>query len=189
MPRPQHSRRASRPSQPETSPGDIASSTGRAAGSSSLGRVTKRSTNACSRCRRQKIRCSGLIPCDACTRRKLPCEINDSEQKILVTRGYIEDLQARIAALEEKKPAAASDIIDFGSDVDAGTQSRTYQPRFTSHFHTGGDDSFILSLTLTAPQVPQVENIDVALVPHRLTARLAKALNLHPNKIPSAVTL
>ncbi|CAI6090487.1 unnamed protein product [Clonostachys chloroleuca] len=123
MPRSQHSRRASRPSQPETSPGDVASSTGRAAGSSSLGRVTKRSTNACSRCRRQKIRCSGLIPCDACTKRKLPCEINDSEQKILVTRGYIDELQARIAALEGSKPAAASDILDFGSDVEAETQS------------------------------------------------------------------
>lgn len=42
----------------------------------------------CSRCRKQKIKCSGSRPCDACKKRKLTCEFDERDQKILVTRGY-----------------------------------------------------------------------------------------------------
>ncbi|KAG8352617.1 hypothetical protein FVEN_g9367 [Fusarium venenatum] len=66
-------------------------SVGRGAG----GRVSKRSDNACSRCRKQKIKCSGSHPCDACKKRKLSCEFDQRDQKILVTRGFILDLQQR----------------------------------------------------------------------------------------------
>ncbi|OTA61629.1 Zn(II)2Cys6 transcription factor [Hypoxylon sp. EC38] len=65
------------------------------------GRVTKRSSNAwankrsCVRCRRQKIRCTGSNPCDACSKRKLSCQFNDSDQKVMVTRGYLEHLQRK----------------------------------------------------------------------------------------------
>ncbi|KAE8154136.1 fungal-specific transcription factor domain-containing protein [Aspergillus avenaceus] len=64
-------------------------------------RVKKRSSNACQRCRRQKIKCSGSQPCDTCSRRKLACVFDERDQKILVTRGYIEDLHKRIALLEQ----------------------------------------------------------------------------------------
>ena len=42
----------------------------------------------CTRCRRQKIKCSGTQPCDGCNKRKLTCIFDDRDQKILVTRGY-----------------------------------------------------------------------------------------------------
>ncbi|KAE8353459.1 hypothetical protein BDV28DRAFT_157005 [Aspergillus coremiiformis] len=63
-------------------------------------RVKKRSPNACQRCRRQKIKCSGSQPCDTCSKRKLTCVFDDRDQKILVTRGYIEDLLRKIALLK-----------------------------------------------------------------------------------------
>ncbi|KAE8376622.1 hypothetical protein BDV26DRAFT_293960 [Aspergillus bertholletiae] len=63
-------------------------------------RVKKRSSNACQRCRRQKIKCSGSQPCDTCSKRKLTCTFDDRDQKILVTRGYLEDLQRKLALLK-----------------------------------------------------------------------------------------
>ncbi|KAL5343888.1 hypothetical protein BJX70DRAFT_385176 [Aspergillus crustosus] len=62
--------------------------------------IRKRSTNACQRCRKQKIKCSGLQPCNTCHKRKLTCVFDDRDQKVLVTRGFIEDLQRRVALLE-----------------------------------------------------------------------------------------
>ncbi|GAP92256.1 putative transcription fungi [Rosellinia necatrix] len=61
-------------------------------------RVIKRSSNACERCRRQKVRCSGSRPCDACRKRNLTCTFNVDDQKIMVTRRYIEELQRGAAA-------------------------------------------------------------------------------------------
>ncbi|KAE8308255.1 hypothetical protein BDV41DRAFT_581645 [Aspergillus transmontanensis] len=63
-------------------------------------RVKKRSSNACQRCRRQKIKCSGSQPCDTCSKRKSTCTFDDRDQKILVTRGYLEDLQRKLAQLK-----------------------------------------------------------------------------------------
>lgn len=47
--------------------------------------------HSCTRCRRQKIKCSGSQPCDGCNKRKLTCIFDDRDQKILVTRGYAPD--------------------------------------------------------------------------------------------------
>ncbi|KAF1851671.1 Zn(II)2Cys6 transcription factor [Cucurbitaria berberidis CBS 394.84] len=63
-------------------------------------KVTKRSSNACLRCRRQKIKCSGQQPCSNCGRRNLTCIFDDRDNKILVTQGYLSDLQAKLARLE-----------------------------------------------------------------------------------------
>lgn len=43
--------------------------------------------NSCSRCRRQKIKCTGKYPCEACSRRKIPCQFDDYDQKVLVNKG------------------------------------------------------------------------------------------------------
>ncbi|GLI82258.1 hypothetical protein PoHVEF18_010686 [Penicillium ochrochloron] len=64
-------------------------------------RVAKRSLNACTRCRRQKIKCSGSQPCDGCNKRKLTCIFDDRDQKILVTRGYIDELLQKIATFQQ----------------------------------------------------------------------------------------
>ncbi|KAH7169990.1 hypothetical protein EDB81DRAFT_774203 [Dactylonectria macrodidyma] len=76
------------------------------------GRVSKRSGNACSRCRKQKIKCSGSQPCDACQKRKLSCEFDERDQKVLVTRGYIIDLQQRA---ESQRRAEGAEYVTPGS--------------------------------------------------------------------------
>ncbi|KAI1366243.1 hypothetical protein F5Y08DRAFT_301652 [Xylaria arbuscula] len=65
-------------------------------------RAVKRSSNACERCRQQKIRCSGSRPCDACRKRNLTCTFNLEDQKIMVTRRYIEELQRGSAVSVER---------------------------------------------------------------------------------------
>ncbi|KAF5670057.1 positive activator of transcription [Fusarium heterosporum] len=92
-----------------------ASNTGESVGraTSAGGRVAKRSDNACSRCRKQKIKCSGSHPCDACKKRKLSCEFDQRDQKILVTRGYILDLEQR--ASSSQPSAAPAEYVTPGS--------------------------------------------------------------------------
>lgn len=92
------------------------------------GRVTKRrSCNACVRCRRQKIKCSGSQPCEACSKRKLSCEFDERDQKILVTKGYIVDLERKIEALRRRgggadcsSPASACASQEPDGAFDAG---------------------------------------------------------------------
>ncbi|KAK7219698.1 hypothetical protein V2G26_007701 [Clonostachys chloroleuca] len=70
-------------------------------------RVAKRSTYACSRCRRQKIKCSGLQPCDNCAQRRLTCTFDKRDNKVMVTQGYLADLQHKIARLESLEALVA----------------------------------------------------------------------------------
>ncbi|UPX16174.1 uncharacterized protein EKO05_0006590 [Ascochyta rabiei] len=71
-------------------------------------RVTKRSSNACSRCRRQKIKCSGQQPCANCGKRNLTCIFDDRDNKVLVTQGYLSDLQAKVAQLQNASNASSA---------------------------------------------------------------------------------
>ncbi|KAJ6151291.1 hypothetical protein N7470_007885 [Penicillium chermesinum] len=57
-------------------------------------KVAKRSLNA------QKIKCSGSQPCDGCKKRKLTCIFDDRDQKVLVTKGYLAELQKKLASLQ-----------------------------------------------------------------------------------------
>ena len=43
-------------------------------------------THSCSRCRQQKIKCSGNAPCGQCTKKNLSCNMDSEYQKLLVTR-------------------------------------------------------------------------------------------------------
>lgn len=79
-------------------------------------RVKKRSSNACQRCRRHKIKCSGSQPCDTCRKRKLNCVIDDRAQKVLVARGYIEDLQRKVTLLEQSQELPS--LQTFSDDFD-----------------------------------------------------------------------
>ncbi|KAL0941385.1 C6 transcription factor [Colletotrichum truncatum] len=94
-------------------------------------KVTKRSSNACVRCRRQKIKCSGSQPCDACGKRKQSCTFDERDQRIVVTRGYIIDLQQRIERWERSKStnepsqdsieaALPTDKTESGAESDVG---------------------------------------------------------------------
>ncbi|KAL2800273.1 hypothetical protein BJX66DRAFT_183185 [Aspergillus keveii] len=75
--------------------------------------IRKRSTNACQRCRKQKIKCSGLQPCNTCHKRKLTCVFDDRDQKVLVTRGFIEDLQRKVALLERDNSEDLSSLQSY----------------------------------------------------------------------------
>ncbi|TKW49897.1 Proline utilization trans-activator, partial [Colletotrichum tanaceti] len=69
-------------------------------------RITKRSSYACSRCRRQKIKCSGLHPCNNCTQRRLTCIFDERDNKVMVTQGYLSELQQKVARLERAQARA-----------------------------------------------------------------------------------
>ncbi|KAJ4988791.1 C6 transcription factor [Stagonosporopsis vannaccii] len=91
-------------------------------------RVTKRSSNACSRCRRQKIKCSGQQPCANCGKRNLTCIFDDRDNKVLVTQGYLSDLQAKVARLQnaQNTPSHSNPLTD---DQDARARAeRSHSP-------------------------------------------------------------
>ncbi|KAL9584292.1 MAG: hypothetical protein Q9203_004724 [Teloschistes exilis] len=56
-------------------------------------RVRKRAPNACSRCRQQKIKCSGTAPCGQCSKKNLACNFDSEHHKILVTREFLTSLE------------------------------------------------------------------------------------------------
>ncbi|TDZ46183.1 putative transcriptional regulatory protein [Colletotrichum trifolii] len=72
-------------------------------------RITKRSSYACSRCRRQKIKCSGLHPCNNCTQRRLTCIFDERDNKVMVTQGYLSELQQKITRLERAQARAQAE--------------------------------------------------------------------------------
>ncbi|KAL4927673.1 Zn(II)2Cys6 transcription factor [Aspergillus undulatus] len=96
--------------------------------------IRKRSTNACQRCRKQKIKCSGFQPCNTCHKRKLTCVFDDRDQKVLVTRGFIEDLQRRVALLErgEEDPSSPHSYVEQERNRpdDGGDEDNSGDPSF-----------------------------------------------------------
>jgi len=53
--------------------------------------------NACSTCRKRKIKCDGDNPsCGRCQRMKLDCEYEESRKKSGQRRGYVRGLQERL---------------------------------------------------------------------------------------------
>ncbi|KAF2850962.1 Zn(II)2Cys6 transcription factor [Plenodomus tracheiphilus IPT5] len=88
-------------------------------------KVTKRSSNACSRCRRQKIKCSGQHPCSNCGRRNLTCIFDDRDNKVLVTQGYLSDLQAKVARLEQLPESSHTAATRDANEDLAGAEGMT----------------------------------------------------------------
>ncbi|KAF2152900.1 hypothetical protein K461DRAFT_254853 [Myriangium duriaei CBS 260.36] len=56
-------------------------------------RARKRTSNACARCRQQKIKCSGNLPCDHCKKRSLTCSFDDRYQRVSISRNFLAQLQ------------------------------------------------------------------------------------------------
>lgn len=90
------------------------------AGSSDQQRARKRpkirrTTFACARCHRRKIRCDGLKPaCSNCVQAKQPCNgILDGESKTVIPRSIAQYLQEKI---QEKEQLLRSLGVDTGSD-------------------------------------------------------------------------
>lgn len=86
----------------------------------------------CSRCRKQKIKCSGLQPCEGCKKRKVPCNFDDNETKVVVSRAYMRPL------LPECQPLATTGVLKEVFQVSPGPTTekwslRTQPPAVTSH--------------------------------------------------------
>ncbi|KAH8736361.1 hypothetical protein BGZ61DRAFT_93482 [Ilyonectria robusta] len=46
----------------------------------------RRASNACERCRRRKIRCTGSHPCTNCSRKNLSCHFDGQGRKVVVSQ-------------------------------------------------------------------------------------------------------
>ncbi|QKX53234.1 uncharacterized protein TRUGW13939_00310 [Talaromyces rugulosus] len=80
----------------------------------------------CTACRQSKIKCSGDEPCVNCRRRSLTCQFSEGSSKILVSEGYLRDLQKQVQdwqrAASVKRPredlSRFDDYLDAGNTVD-----------------------------------------------------------------------
>jgi hypothetical protein len=70
-----------------------------------------RATNACRRCRRQKIKCNGLKPCGQCSKRNLPCVYDDRR---VVSQSFVRDLERRVAAYEGRGAVGGNGELPTG---------------------------------------------------------------------------
>ncbi|KAI9150794.1 transcriptional regulatory protein [Paramyrothecium foliicola] len=71
----------------------------------------KRSSNACTRCRKQKIKCSGFQPCEGCSKRKVTCNFEDSDSKVVVSRAYLVEIQRKLRRAEQQSATAEDGTI------------------------------------------------------------------------------
>ncbi|KAH8811331.1 fungal-specific transcription factor domain-containing protein [Xylogone sp. PMI_703] len=62
----------------------------------------RKTLNACQRCRRKKIKCSGLSPCQNCSERGTRCMYQDLGKKVVIPEAYLEHLKSTINRLEEQ---------------------------------------------------------------------------------------
>ncbi|KAA8642014.1 putative C6 transcription factor [Aspergillus tanneri] len=64
---------------------------------------TKRTSNACQRCRSRKVKCSGTQPCDKCSQRRQEC-VFEEDRKITVSEELFLSLRRRVEELEGSSP-------------------------------------------------------------------------------------
>ena len=64
--------------------------------------VRKRVTNACQRCRQQKVKCDGQRPCRTCRQRRVVCNFDFSDRKIFVAEAHLRELEARLERYESQ---------------------------------------------------------------------------------------
>ncbi|KAG9769159.1 hypothetical protein KCU88_g6965, partial [Aureobasidium melanogenum] len=103
------------------------------------GAIIKRTTQACQRCRRQKIKCTGSRPCENCRRRNLSCSFYDRDQKVVVTRGFISDLTDKINDLAQRAPSSAVLPISLQDSETPGSSRTGYHQ--TQLLRPGSRDS------------------------------------------------
>ncbi|KAH6656516.1 fungal-specific transcription factor domain-containing protein [Truncatella angustata] len=73
-------------------------------------KASKRSSNACTRCRKQKIKCSGLQPCEGCKKRKANCIFDDAGDKVVVTRAFLLELQRKASRSQQQSQAVEASV-------------------------------------------------------------------------------
>ncbi|CAJ0555221.1 Ff.00g052860.m01.CDS01 [Fusarium sp. VM40] len=128
----------------------------------------KRVPKACVRCRDQKIRCSGSQPCQQCDKRGLTCRFDDESRKVVVSRGYINRLQEKLASLENK--ANQQTLID-------ATAGQSESPEF-ERIALSGDNHDISGLTIKPSA--SISPYGPAETQHQQTGSEAKAPLINP---------
>lgn len=88
-------------------------------------RVRKRAPNACSRCRQQKIKCSGTAPCGQCSKKNLACNFDSEHHKILVTREFLTSLE-RQAGLSHHRHGSGNSVHESNNAGPQLSPDRTY---------------------------------------------------------------
>lgn len=74
-------------------------------------RTRNRVSNACQRCRKHKIRCSGTHPCQTCVHKGCVCEYAADDRKILISEGTLRDLQNKSRELEQLRKRKANQAL------------------------------------------------------------------------------
>ena len=96
-------------------------------------RIRKRAPNACSRCRQQKIKCSGTAPCGQCSKKNLSCDLNSEHQKVLVTRGFLTSLERQAGVSEHGNGRGPErDRVGLPLSID-----ESYDPYMQAGFEVG----------------------------------------------------
>ena len=62
--------------------------------------VRKRVTNACQRCRQQKVKCDGQRPCRTCRQRRAVCNFDFADRKVFVAESHLRQLEERLEKYE-----------------------------------------------------------------------------------------
>ncbi|RDH26966.1 hypothetical protein BDQ94DRAFT_164039 [Aspergillus welwitschiae] len=71
-----------------------------------------RVTNACERCKKRKVKCSGNSPCETCTSRGATCIFQKAEKKVIVSERYLRHLQecyTRTEAAHKERETSCTD--------------------------------------------------------------------------------
>ncbi|KAH7009725.1 hypothetical protein EDB80DRAFT_412636 [Ilyonectria destructans] len=109
----------------------------------SQGRLRKRVVNACQRCRKHKIKCSGVSPCRTCHHRGLECQFGSDDKKVVISEGVLKNLRRRLAELERQQKSP-----------EPREQSRPLSRAHETH-HTPSPDSQRQDLTETQYITPR----------------------------------
>ncbi|EXF74544.1 hypothetical protein CFIO01_11795 [Colletotrichum fioriniae PJ7] len=55
----------------------------------------KRASNACTRCRERKVKCSGSLPCANCQRKSVKCVFDKEDRKVVVSERFLNELKRK----------------------------------------------------------------------------------------------
>ncbi|KAJ5279047.1 hypothetical protein N7478_004419 [Penicillium angulare] len=78
----------------------------------------RRVVNACVRCRRHKIKCSGNAPCSNCENRQATCTFAGEETKVQITKRRLAELKRRANELERQNQALQQQILKKDLSLD-----------------------------------------------------------------------
>ena len=92
----------------------------------------KRRAVACERCNKQKIKCSGELPCDKCeiAKRKDACRYPVRDRNVTVPESYLEALESEVSTLKATLSASpsATQEVPFGPADQHGDNSHSTDP-------------------------------------------------------------